>query len=240
MKTWIKLLLTGIACFAGGFSAGYIFRKKTGEIEIEEVSEEELQQLAENNKEADTESAQEKPAPQTAPQEQKKEEYFKRWKEETAESAEKYDTRTTEAPQDVVPVNDEDIQHAEEFMDSMAEIEPASIHDWERWANLPDGEYDPVSLIWYEPDNVVCDEETDEPLENSDKYLGFDIGDQFKLEDDEASGDPDVRIVYNHKHRSIFYIHRSRVSYSSVKRQEEFEEDDDERDDVYDWVHGQR
>ena len=104
------------------------------------------------------------------------------------------------------------------------------------------GEYDPIELIWYEGDDVVCDEDG-EPLEDSDKYLGFDIAEKFQDEElAEASGDKDVRIVFNHQHHSIFFITRRQGSYSQHKRLEElgsdaYDDEDDEDDRIREWVH---
>lgn len=251
MKLWLKLLLTGLGCFGAGFAIGHMTGKKAQQkelLKIDGITQEELDRLAANMEQALAEEKKEAPASLTSEgqpaatdiQDDEKRAYFKLWKEEDTH-VEQYDTRTNESPEEAV-VTEEEQEEAVEYMEKLKDIEPATIQDWVRWSNQADGEYDPVELIWYEKDNVVCSEEDNEPLEDSDKFLGFDIREQFMLVDDELSGDPDVRIVYNHKSRSIFYIRRSRVSYDKVKRMEEFEDDDDDggEDDVAQWIKGRQ
>lgn len=221
MKTWIKLVLTGVTAFAGGFSLGYFVRKKTSEVEIEEISQEELDKLVEDMKEAGkTEEAsndifESMQNPQISQDE--KEAYFKRWKEDPADI---YDTRSSETPEDVV--TDEDVEKIEEYLDGISEIEPGTMADWIKYSDRPDGEYDPIELIWYDADNVVCDEHG-EPLDETEKFVGFDVKEEFYIADSETTGDPDVRVIFNHKTKSIYHITRvSDTSYSQRKRMEEY------------------
>lgn len=171
--------------------------------------------------------------------------YFKQWKAE--EKREKYDTRTKEEPEDVVTVEDlpetdfiksidEDIQNGNvkpvyQKPPVVPTIEPASKEDWNHWVGTQDGEYDPIEIIWYEKDNVFCDSD-DEPMDRPERYVGFDIAKLFETED-EDSGNPNVRIVFNHKYRAIYYITRINGSWGEKKQMEEYGGDvdnDDEED----------
>lgn len=231
MKLWIKLLTLGIGSFGAGFAAGYFVRKKTCEVKLEEVSEEDLNKIiaeAQNSPSEPSDEADKGNVP--ANDETSKEAYFKRWQEEK-EAASKYDTRSKETPENPEITKTEDEKITKFLKEDLKEIEPASIDDWHQWLNLmPDGEYDAVELYWYPADDVVCDE-FNVPLEDTERFIGFDIAEQFKKIDPETTGDPDVRVVYNHKHHSIFYITRRNSSYNVVKRMEEYGNDNDDEDD---------
>lgn len=242
MKLWMKITL-GVTTFLAGFGAGYFCRKKFSEVRIEEISEEELQQLTAGQTTEEVtaeiaEEAQEAPLDIPEPVPDAKEAYFKRWKDETAQ----YDTQTKEPPDDIV-VTDEEVEGAEDYLkDGLSEVESGSMEDWRHWMSLaPDGEYDPIELIWYEGDDVVVDE-NGVPLEDSDKFLGFDIQEEFEEEGDEE----DIRVVLNHKHHSIFHITRRKGAYSTQKRMEELgsdaydEDDEDEVDDARSWLYGRQ
>ena len=232
MKLWMKLLLTGAASFAGGFALGYLVRKKTGEVEIEEVSEEELEKLTEEMKEKEPK---EENTIELAPvPADEKEAYFKRWKEEG--STPDYDTRTKDSPDDVVvasDVTDEDLNSIEDYLHNLKDVEAGTMADWLRYVQSPEGEYDTVELIWYEKDDVVCDED-DEPLEDSEKFMGFDVNEQFQLVDPETTGDENVRVIFNHKTKSLYYITRvPGTAYSQMAKvremsSREYDDEDDE------------
>ena len=59
MKPWIKILIGVVAGFAGGFASGFFAHKKMNDIQFEEVSEEEMQEI-ENTISNTTESLKEK------------------------------------------------------------------------------------------------------------------------------------------------------------------------------------
>ena len=226
MKLLVKLLLTGVAAFGAGFAAGYFVRKKACEVEIEEISEEELQKLTQQMEEKQEEASNDIfDVPETTPiSNDEKEAYFRLWKESNAEQ---YDTRAKEPPDDVVTT--EDVDGIEEYLSHLEDIEPGTMADWMEWMSKPDGEYDTVELFWYDRDNVVCDEEGD-PLLDSEKFMGFDIKEEFYLADEESTGDPDIRVIFNHKTKTIYHITRTNSSYAEIKRMEEFGRDgyDDE------------
>lgn len=157
-----------------------------------------------------------------------KEQYFKKWKAE--EAVDKYDTRTKEDPED--PVVSEDLEEGfdpdfigeaehEAFKANRPEIEPASMEDWNHWISIQDGDYDCVEVHWFTGDNVLTDEE-DKPLGNPGKYMGFDVAEQFRTVSEEMTGDPDIRIVYNHKQDAIFQIIRIPGKYNRKRGMEEF------------------
>lgn len=232
MKLWIKLLLTGAASFAGGFALGYFVRKKTAEVEIEEISEEELekltQEMAGKTEKTENDIFGEPPEIQPISQDEK-EIYWKRWKEGKDETpADMYDTRSKETPDDAVTT--EDVDGIEEYLNSLEDIEAGTMADWMRCMERPDGEYDPVELFWYDSDNVICDD-NDEPLEDSEKHMGFDIRDQFYMIDDEMTGDPDIRVIFNHKTKTVYHITRVNASYAVKKRMEEYGSDGYDEDE---------
>ena len=62
--------------------------------------------------------------------------------------------------------------------------------------------------------------------------MGFNVSDQFKLVDPETTGDDDVRIIFNHKTKSIYCINRvQHAAYSQLARLKELGHDTDDEDD---------
>ena len=174
--------------------------------------------------------------------------YFKQWKAE--EALDKYSTITSEEPKDVVTevedLPDSDfIQSIEEDIQANAsrpEIEAGTIEDWNHWLGIKEGGYDAIEIRWYEHDNMICDDK-DEVLERPEKFIGFDIRRQFEQISPDTSGDPDVRIIINHRYRAIYHVTRIFGSWSAKKQTEEFggeilDGDDDE--DIYERFHGLR
>lgn len=250
MKTWIKVLIGAFAGFGGGFAAGYFARKKLCEVQIEEVSEEELDKMLTEAQNSPSEAVEggEEPFGTTMTYDDSgaKETLLKQWKEQK-DAVQKYDTRSTDTPDDVETVDDGILDEVPDIPGGNEVVEDGTRADWAYACDKGEdnGEYDPIELIWYEGDDVVCDEDG-EPLEDSDKYLGFDIAEKFQNEElAEASGDKDVRIVFNHQHHSIFFVTRRQGSYSQHKRLEElgsdaYDDEDDEDDRIREWVHSRR
>lgn len=235
MKNWIKLALVAVAGFAGGFAAGYYTRKHTGEVAFVEVTEEEL----ENATKAASETHE-----AVAAEESKKQEILDNWR---ASKPQQYDTRSEENPDDVLLVKEEDLdipddENKEEqvievveeppkmtVMKDTPDIQVATTDDWYRWTAVRNPEYDPIELTWYASDNVICDERG-QPMERPERYIGYDIERLFEQNED-TSDDPDIRVLYNHRYRAIYYIERVNSSYARKMKQEEFGgayDDDDE------------
>ena len=265
MNKLIKIL-SGLAVFGAGFAAGYFVRKKT-EVTFEVVSEEELDAIAEEDAQNASQSLSEpQEGPSTPDVEEEIKEmqngltehsegigegqkiaYFKQWKAE--ETRAKYDTRTKEEPENVI-AEVEDIPDSD-FMQSIEEdilsnknrpeIEPANIEEWNHWVGTRDGEYDPIEILWYEGDNVFCDSE-DQVMDRPEKFIGFDIRKQFEKISDETTGDPDVRVLYNHRWKAIYHVTRINGSWGDKKKMEEFggDAEDDEEEDPYDRFRGLR
>ena len=131
----------------------------------------------------------------------------------------------------------------QEFLNSIADdeydrrkdgpdIEEATMEDWNHWMSLPDGKYDAVEVWWFDEDNVLTDNEGD-PLENPGKYIGFDVARKFDEISEETTGEPDVRIVYNHRYNTIYQIIRKHGSYGKKTAMEEFGDEDDDRSE---WI----
>ena len=233
MKTWIKILITGVTTFVAGFAAGYFVHKKVSEVEIEEITEEELDELTSQVKEETGSTSNDIPDNITSDAvNQSKEDYFKRWKTEVPTN-DIYDTRSKETPEDAV--TNGDVEQIEDYLSNLEQIEAGTMADWMRHTSTPDGEYDPIEITWYEKDGVICDDH-DDPLLNSEKYMGFDIQEEFQLVDPETTGDPDVRVIFNHKTKTIYHITRvNRTSYGRKKRLEEYGldgYDEDEEEDT--------
>ena len=252
MKLWIKLLLTGIGAFGGGFAAGFFTRKKFCEVQIEEISEEELNSLAgaETKSEEEPEVVADIPKIEKEKQQDtlntQKEAYFRKWKADDALA--QYDTRTAEEPKDVMALGEEDLRIDDDDLETDVTMEgtappakpsskfvPATFEDWRKALNAQDGEFDCIELTWYSQDDVICDD-NDSPLENSKDFVTIDLPEAFDKPADDVDGDPDVRIFLNRAHRAIYYINRVDASYRLKKRQEEFGEDGYE-DDIYDRFH---
>ena len=173
-----------------------------------------------------------------------KERYFQKWKAD--EAARKYDTRTTETPKTVVVVQDDDDLEAgldKDFLNDVsrwqrggngADIEEGTMEDWDHWIGIQDGDYDPVEVWWFDRDNVLTDEKG-QPLENPGKYMGFDVAKKFEEISEDTTGDPDIRVVYNHKEGAIFQIIRKHASYDRLTAMEEY--GDDGENDEYERIH---
>lgn len=176
-----------------------------------------------------------------------KEQYWKKWKQDAEEIAEKYDTRSTEMSEDVTELpeetkqfveslSDEEYDEDEHFGDGRPTIEPASREDWERWESKDDGAYDCVKAYWFDEDDVLSDEDGAE-LPFSDKFLGFDPKELFNKSEPNSKDDPDVRFVYNHKQKAIFWLIRRHTSFSRKRGMEEFGSDyDGDEDDSEDYL----
>lgn len=261
MKKIIGYLIAGVLGYAGGVATGYIVRKKTTEVAFEEITEEDQakQMAADEPKEPiDIQKEINKvfdsvPDVNARPAEKEgiveldtqKVQYFKKWKAD--EAMEKYDTRTKEEPEDAVTTDEEDLEKGfdHEFLNDIREqdnghhpdIEAASMEDWEHWMEQQDNgpndpEYDCVQVLWFK-DDVLTDEEG-RPLENPGKYIGFDVKSKFEEIDVDTTGDPDIRVVYNHPAGAIYQIVRKHCDYNRKRGMEEFggeydrEDEDDE------------
>lgn len=270
MNKWIKLLLA-MTLFSSGFAAGYFVRKRS-EVSFEVVSEEELLAEAEKDAQnankgqfsgqegvptyrIEEEPEESKEGQETAISsdsegigEGQKIAYFRKWKAE--ESLDKYSTFTSVEPDD--PVSDvEDIPDSD-FMQvieddirkgiSGPEIEAGTIEDWDHWVGIKDGDYDPIEIRWYEKDNVFCDS-NDEEMDNPEKFIGFDIRKQFEKINFDTTGDPNVRVLFNHRYRAIYHITRINGSWEEKKRMEDYGsevDDESEDEDIYDRFRGLR
>lgn len=173
--------------------------------------------------------------------------YMKQWKAE--EAADKYDTRTKEVPKNVVTTDEEEDLEAgfdHEFLEDVtrrdrerrtgADIEPATMEDWDHWLGIQDGDYDCVEVWWFDGDNVLTDE-NGEPLENPGRYMGFDVAQKFEEISEDTTGDPDIRVIYNHPEGAIFQIIRKHGSYDRKTSMEEFGDDGEDDDNEYERIH---
>lgn len=240
MKKIFGYLIAALAGYAGGVATGYIVRKKTTEVAFEEISEEEqARQIAADEEKEPVDIVTEidrvfgSQPDAEAKQDTQKEQYFKKWKAD--EALGKYDTRTAEEPENAV-VTDENLEEGfdEEFLQDVTEerktenrpdVEAASIEDWEHWERMQDDgpndpEYDCIDILWFR-DGVLTREDGD-PINNPGKFIGFDVAKWFDRVDEETTGNPDVRVIYNHRKDAIFRITRKNCAYERKGSMEEF------------------
>lgn len=259
MNKILKIIAYAVS-FGAGFGVGYYLRKRS-EMQFEIVSEEELNAEAEKDTQNTPETASEAPVSpsevdierEIAKTFERTEEasesqgegigngqkiaYFRQWKAE--EAREKYDTRTKEEPEEPVTETEEGLD--KEFLDgleediaNLPEIEAGTIEDWYIWVGKPDGRYDPIELYWYERDDQLVDTHEKE-VERAELFVGFDIGKKFEEIDSDTTGDPNVRVLFNHRRGIIYHITRINGSWALKKKAEEFgSEEDDEDEDIYD------
>lgn len=257
-KIFGYLIVAGVSFVAGG-AAGWFARKKTSEIQFEVVDIQQDEGDGDGDGDAGQnpvsvppekvmETVQETidrrfdgPGEGEKALDTQKEQYFKKWKADAA--IEQYDTRTKEDPENPVISEEEDLEEGfdKEFLENAAEEaehtaktgkEAASIEDWDHWYGISDGDYDALKIYWFIGDNVLTDEDGS-PLEKPGKFLGFDVAQKFDEISPETTGDPDIRVIYNHDNGSIFQIIRRQGSYARRKGMEEFGSDyeDDEGQD---------
>lgn len=185
-------------------------------------------------------------APKLIQLDTQKMQYMRQWKAE--EAAEKYDTRTKEDPKNVVATEEEEDLEAgfdHEFLDDVtrrdrehrtgADIEAATMEDWDHWLGIQDGDYDCVEVWWFDGDNVLTDE-NGEPLENPGKYMGFDVARKFEEISEDTTGDPDIRVIYNHPEGAIFQVIRKHGSYDRKTSMEEFGDDGEDDENEYERI----
>ena len=261
MKKVVGYLAVALVSFAAGGAAGWFARKKTSEVQfevldiqpdqipvdengkpdLEKVIESHFSVVKEEKPDVKKDDKTEDPAQQLDTQ---KEQYFKKWKAE--EAMDKYDTRTKQDPEDPIVSGVEDLEEGldPEFLDMVQEeeidaktrpdIEPGSMEDWEHWDSQDgDGEYDCVTVYWFTGDGVLTDEDGD-PLENPGKFMGFNVASRFEEINEDTTGDPDIRIIYNHKYKTIYQVIRRRGSFARKKGMEEFGSDYRDEDDSED------
>ena len=283
MKKFVGYLIAGAVGLAGGLPLGWLMRKKLGEVQFQEVTEEE--QTAEMIKNGDEKFLPVNKAEIKRPEdiqkaidglfakpdvpdnladstkkavenEQNREagirqmdtqkvQYFKQWKEEASDPAEKYDTRSDDIAEDSVDLPEDARQFVEEigddgtadpdgedehFGDGKPTIELAGPEDWERWESKDNGAYDCVELYWFDEDDVLSDEDGNQ-IESPMTYLGFDAERMFDgfdaAEGERLSGEADTRYVYNHKQHAIFKLNRRHTSFSRKRGMEEYGNDYD-------------
>lgn len=242
--SWIKYVAVGVASFAAGIATGYFIRKKT-EVQFEEISQEEMDELSkdigfdqdekeeseepkeskESEKTEESKDIEEKKESKPKAIDTQKEQYFKYWK---GNNTSKYDTRTSEEPEDPV-ISDDGLD--EEFIneinedDNLPDVEFSDLDEFIKYAQLDgDGEYDAFTMYWYSKDDVTLD--VDEELIDDPSMFGFDIATMFQKHESEHASeddyDPNMMFVKENNSKTIYQIIRRRASYSKMKEQEEY------------------
>lgn len=198
MKKWIGTALACVASFAVGSVCGWFVRKST-EVKFEEVTEEELNAIAEADtakKDNSEEGEQEKPAPLSSATEEsplqktlntEKSQYWAKWKDEAGKYKPKGELPEGEEP--VIAEEPPELDTEEELIidddeekdvhSTLPNIEVSDEDEFDFWDSEPDGEYQAVRVGWFSGDGVLVDDEND-PIGNYQRYLGFDPKKEFE------------------------------------------------------------
>ena len=232
MKPWIKILISVVSGFAGGFAAGFLCHKKMNDIQFEEIDEEEMAQIEnelKKNKEEKTDPLEkkmdilEKADPQNKDEirnaMQGKISYIKADEEAKARFASTWETvkgYSDEDNADSLPIDPEDGLD-EDFLEMIEkeEVEPGQMEPphlitlSEFYNERP--EYDKITIDWYEDDNTYLDE-NEEIIADIQSYVGTNAAALFGKNTGEQD-DPDIRFVRNEQYGSDYEIVRHHISW---------------------------
>jgi len=232
MKPWIKILISVVSGFAGGFAAGFLCHKKMNDIQFEEIDEEEMAQIEnelKKNKEEKTDPLEkkmdilEKADPQNEDEirnaMQGKISYVKADEEAKKRFASTWETvkgYSDEDNADSLPIDPEDGLD-EDFLEMIEkeEVEPGQMEPphlitlSEFYNERP--EYDKITIDWYEEDNTYLDE-NEEIIADIQSYVGTNAAALFGKNTGEQD-DPDIRFVRNEQYGSDYEIVRHHISW---------------------------
>lgn len=232
MKPWIKILISVVSGFAGGFAAGFLCHKKMNDIQFEEIDEEEMAKIEnelKKNKEEKTDPLEkkmdilEKADPQNEDEirnaMQGKISYIKADEEAKARFASTWETvkgYSDEDNADSLPIDPEDGLD-EDFLEMIEkeEVEPGQMEPphlitlSEFYNERP--EYDKITIDWYEEDNTYLDE-NEEIIADIQSYVGTNAAALFGKNTGEQD-DPDIRFVRNEQYGSDYEIVRHHISW---------------------------
>lgn len=232
MKPWIKILISVVSGFAGGFAAGFLCHKKMNDIQFEEIDEEEMQAIEENLKEKKKGGpdvvppffpAVENVDPQNTDElrnaMQGKVKYSKLDEEAKTRFSDTWETvkgYSDEDNADSLPIDPEDGLD-EDFLEMIEkeEVEPGQMEPphlitlSEFYNERP--EYDKITIDWYEEDNTYLDE-NEEIIADIQSYVGTNAAALFGQKTGDQD-DPDIRFVRNEQYGSDYEIIRHHISW---------------------------
>lgn len=196
MKKWIITTLVGVGSFTVGAICGWVGRKRM-EVQFEEITEEEMEALAEADKAARAEKEQqkngeqEKPAALSSETEEsslqktintQKTEYWAKWQDGAGNYKPKGELPEGEEPvisEEEPPELDTEEELIIDDYDKLPRVEESDESEFSFWSAEKDGEYQAMEVGWFSGDNILVDEEND-PIGNYQRYLGFDPKKEFE------------------------------------------------------------
>lgn len=241
MRPWIKLLLVGIVGFGGGFASGFFVHKKMNDVQFQEITEEEMDEI--EKKESETAPAKKvmKEIPFVPPvhlpdddpdqlrlilqgkksfieaDAETKRAYEKMWKATKDYSSEENANKIPTIPvEENEEEDDPDISELEREADDAENYnipDPYMISLPEFYNGGP--EYDKITIDWYMEDDVWMDER-EQPIPDISTYIGMDAKNLFNI--GTSDDDPDIRFVRNERYQSDYEIVRHHRSYSDTVR----------------------
>jgi hypothetical protein len=226
MKPWVKILLSAVLGFGGGFAAGFYTHKKLNDVQFEEVDEIEMAAIEKKVQEKEA-AAKDAPKPLTDEdlstdpdklrlQLQGKKSFLEADREAKEKYSEIWNTvkgYSNEENANEIPVEsleegfDENfIQEAmdEEQEADISKVKPPYPIDLAMFYNERN-EYDKITIDWYEPNTFM--DEREEPIADIRSYIGeINIHDLFRETD--TNDDPDIRFVRNEEYGTDYEIIR--------------------------------
>ena len=240
MKVWIKVLLGIMAGFGGGFAAGFLTHKKLNDIQFEEVTQEEMDQLleipedvrklaeAKMKKILSEGTAKEKELP-TDPDKlrntlQGKTTYIQMDSDQKKKYSEIWNTvkdYSNEENANELPFEDEmdedflnelenDIEEEEDTELKNEKPHVITLHEFYEEHR----EYDKITIDWYEEDDIVLDER-EEIVPDPKSYVGMSMKELFN-DMPNPDGDPDAMFVRNDKYGTDYEVVRHHSAYNQI------------------------
>lgn len=116
-----------------------------------------------------------------------------------------------------------------EVIENLPGIEESTLQEYYHWCSIADGEYDTISVTYYEPDDTLVDESGDEPekIENPMRFLGFDPKIMFAKRKPGADDDPDAIYIKNNTFKTVYEVIREKTSYAVKERINNYGSDDE-------------
>ena len=232
MKLWMKLALAGIVGFGGGFVAGFFSHKKMNDIQIEEITEEEmaeLQRSVEVHNEKPSNSISDDQLPEDPDKVrltlQGKKSYLEADAEAKKANLEVWNTIKRYSDEDnanELPIESMESEFDKDFLEDIKneDVYGESVSTLPYPIDLPEfynerNEYDKITIEWYEPDDTFIDEK-EEVIGDIKAYIGDIDPKTLFSESDNINEDPDIRFVRNEQYGTDYEIVRHHRSYHEM------------------------